>query len=87
MAGILDSKSRILDTILTLEGKKQLSNGGIGIKYVTFTDNATYYAADLENGASSATNRIYFEVLNCHMIKLHFYLMIMVNCQVIQKML
>jgi hypothetical protein len=61
MAGILDSKSRILDTILTLEGKKQLSNGGIGIKYVTFTDNATYYAADLENGASSATNRIYFE--------------------------
>lgn len=61
MSGILDNKIRILDTIVTLEGRKQLSDGGIDIKYVTFTDAAAFYKADVDNGSADATNRIYFE--------------------------
>lgn len=64
MSGILDNKSRILDTIVTLEGRRQLSAGGINIKYVTFSDNATFYQADEVNAATDATRRLYFE--SCH---------------------
>ena len=65
MSGILDSKTRVLDTIVTLEGRKQLANGGINISYVTFTDGATFYAADLLSGSADATARLYLET--CHL--------------------
>lgn len=65
MSGILDSKSRVLDSIVTLEGRKQLANGGINIRYVTFTDGATFYAADLVSGSADATARLYLET--CHL--------------------
>ena len=65
MSGIIDSKTRVLDTIVTLEGRKQLSQGGINIKYVTFNDAATFYSADIVSGSSDATARIYFE--SCHL--------------------
>lgn len=65
MSGIIDSKTRVLDTIVTLEGRKQLSQGGINIKYVTFNDAATFYSADVVSGSSDATSRIYFE--SCHL--------------------
>jgi len=61
MSGILDSKTRALDTIITLEGRKQLSRGGIDIKYVTFSDGATFYQADIVSGSADATTRIYLE--------------------------
>lgn len=61
MSGILDSKSRVLDSIVTLEGRKQLANGGINIRYVTFTDGATFYAADVLSGSADATSRLYLE--------------------------
>jgi hypothetical protein len=65
MSGILDKKSRVLDSIITLEGRKQLSNGGINIRYVTFTDGATFYKADMDNGSADATLRLYLE--SCHL--------------------
>jgi len=61
MSGILDSKSRVLDTIITTEGKRQLVLGGIDIKYVTYTDAATFYKADVVSGSQDATRRIYLE--------------------------
>ena len=61
MSGILDSKQRVLDTVITTEGRRQLALGGIDIKYVTFTDGATFYKADLVSGSQDATQRIYFE--------------------------
>ena len=61
MSGILDNKSRVIDTIITTEGRRQLALGGIDIKYVSFTDNATFYKADLASGSQDATQRIYFE--------------------------
>jgi hypothetical protein len=61
MSGILDNKSRVIDTVITTEGRRQLARGGIDIKYVTFTDNATFYKADVASGSQDATQRIYFE--------------------------
>lgn len=64
MSGILDSKSRVLDTIITLEGRKQLASGKMKIEYVSFTDGSTYYKADVVSGSADATTRVYFEQCN-----------------------
>lgn len=61
MSGLLDSKSRVLDTVLTVEGRRQLSQGGIDIAYVSFTDSATFYRGDAVSGSQDATARIYLE--------------------------
>ena len=62
MSGILDSKNRIMDTMLTAEGLRQLSTGDdIKIKYYSFTDVGTYYKADIASGSADATRRIYLE--------------------------
>lgn len=61
MSGILDSKSRIIDTVITTEGRRQLAFGGIDIQYVTFTDGAAYYRADVASGSQDATRRVYLE--------------------------
>lgn len=61
MSGILDSKSRVMDTLVTLEGRSQLSSANLGIKYVSFTDAGVYYAADIASGSADATTRIYLE--------------------------
>jgi hypothetical protein len=64
VSGILDNKTRILDTAITTLGREQLAFGGIDISYVTITDAAAFYQADAVSGTSDATNRIYFEVCN-----------------------
>jgi len=61
MSGILDSKSRVLDTVITTEGRRQLALGGIDIQYVSFTDAAGFYSADLVSGSQDATKRLYLE--------------------------
>jgi hypothetical protein len=43
MSGILNTKQRIMDTILTQEGKRQLASGELRLNFITFTDNATFY--------------------------------------------
>jgi len=61
MAGILDNKTRVLDNIVTLEGRRQIASGKLVIEYVTFTDAAAFYRADLTSGSMDATARVYFE--------------------------
>lgn len=61
MAGILDSKSRVMDTIITLEGRRQLADAKMKIEYVSFTDTGTYYRGDIASGSADASARIYFE--------------------------
>lgn len=61
MSGILDSKTRVIDTVITTEGRRQLAQGGIDIQYVTFTDSTTFYRADLASGSQDATQRLYLE--------------------------
>lgn len=64
MSGILDNKTRVLDTILTLEGKEQLARGALSLKYYSFTDGHAFYEADVVSGSTDATQRIYFESHN-----------------------
>lgn len=47
--GILDSKTRIIDLILTDEGKRQLVNGQMITEYISFSDSSmSYNDEDLE---------------------------------------
>lgn len=61
MAGILDNKTRMMDTILTREGRRQIAAGDLKIKFVTFTDRHTFYRQDDEDAADDADNRIFME--------------------------
>jgi len=61
VSGILDNKTRILDTIITQQGREQLSEGKLKIRYVSFTDCHTFYKADIVSGTQDATSRIYLE--------------------------
>lgn len=64
MSGILDNKSRIIDVIITNEGRRQIASGDLRIKFATFTDGATFYDAHASSGSSDASNRIYLEACN-----------------------
>ena len=61
MAGILDNKSRILDVILTPEGRRQLYDGFMRVDYVSFTDKETFYEGSLTEGTEDASKRIFLE--------------------------
>ena len=61
MAGILDSKTRVLDTVVTQIGRRQIASGRLRPEFISFTDAAAYYEADAVSGSSDATGRIYFE--------------------------
>lgn len=49
MAGLLDPKSRVLDTIITSEGRRQMFEGGIKIKYATISDIGYSYDSNAKN--------------------------------------
>jgi len=61
MAGILDSKTRVLDAIVTKIGRSQIARGGLKIEFASFTDATTYYQGDEVRGNDDANMRIYFE--------------------------
>lgn len=61
MSGILNTKQRILDTIVTTLGRQQMATGMFRVRYVTFTDGATFYQADVTSGSADATQRLFFE--------------------------
>lgn len=61
MSGILDPKSRIMDVLLTEEGRRQLANGSIRIEYASFSDASTFYELDIISGSSDPSNRLFFE--------------------------
>lgn len=59
--GILDNKTRLLDTLLTLEGRRQLASGKMRIEFVSFTDSDTFYEADLASGSVDPSDRLFLE--------------------------
>lgn len=61
MAGILDNKFRIMDVIVTEEGKRQITSGKMRIEFATFTDGHTFYQGDIASGSDDASKRIFFE--------------------------
>ena len=70
MAGILDSKQRVMDVIITDEGREQAASGELSIRYATFTDRHTFYATDTpldrDAVANDASGRIFFECTSRH---------------------
>lgn len=61
MAGILDPKNRIVDTILTEEGRRQLAAGSLSFDFVSFTDASTYYNTGSSGIVEAPEGRIYLE--------------------------
>jgi hypothetical protein len=43
MAGLLDSKTRVIDAKLTARGKASIVNGGFEVKYISFSDAGAVY--------------------------------------------
>lgn len=54
-----------MDTVVTLEGRRQIANADLKIEYVSFSDGSTYYRGDIISGSADATSRIYLEC--CHL--------------------
>jgi hypothetical protein len=48
MSGILDKKSRIIDFIITENGRSQIEDGDIRYKFATFSDSSIIYTKDHE---------------------------------------
>lgn len=62
MAGILDSKERLIDFIITPQGRGQMADGRMRIEFATLTDMHTFYTSSRPDGiADDAAGRIYFE--------------------------
>jgi hypothetical protein len=65
VAGILDSKQRVMDILITEEGRAQAAAGEFLLKFATFTDRHSFYDTDTpsekESVANDASGRIYFE--------------------------
>lgn len=64
MSGILDNKLRIIDAILTVEGRRQIAQGTFKVSHATFTDLGVAYIPDSEFGHDDPTTKIYFEACN-----------------------
>lgn len=64
MAGVLDSKSRILDVILTELGRDQMNRGEFEVSFVTFSDAGAEYIDDGTGVISSIKDRLTFEALS-----------------------
>lgn len=62
--GILDNKSRIMDVIVTKEGRRQLGRNQFKPMFASFSDKNVFYEADIVSGSSDATLRIQFEAAN-----------------------
>lgn len=61
--GILDSKSRIMDVVITEQGRRQIASGKMRAEFISFTDGSTFYEFDVNEGQTDAADRIYFEVM------------------------
>lgn len=62
MAGILNSKERLIDFIITPQGRRQMADGRMRIEFATLTDQHTFYSTTHpDNVADDASNRIFFE--------------------------
>ena len=61
MAGILDNKSRVIDAIITREGRRQIASGMLQAKFISFTDKNVVYEKDSEGYLEDPALKIYFE--------------------------
>lgn len=60
--GILNPRTRIMDVVMTSNGRASLASGGLSISYASFTDGQTYYdPASVSGSYDFATDRIMLE--------------------------
>jgi hypothetical protein len=60
--GLLDSKTRILDTIITVQGRSQIAAGKLNAQFYSFSDQGAFYIQDTSTSASlDGTRRVYLE--------------------------
>ena len=64
MAGLLDSKKRIFDTLTTSEGRRQMARGKMRIRFATFTDQDAFYEYDAISGSTDASERPHLEAFS-----------------------
>lgn len=64
MSGILNNKSRIIDAILTYEGRRQMAENTFTVKYASFSDSHVVYSRDDLEGHDDPTKRFYLEAFN-----------------------
>jgi hypothetical protein len=64
MAGILDPKNRILDVIITPNGRRQLRNNTFEIRYASFTDRTVFYGKDDQNTIDDVSEHIQLEAFS-----------------------
>jgi hypothetical protein len=63
MAGILDSKTRFIDFVVTQEGRRQLASGKMRAEYASVSDINTFYNSAEHDDVS---NRLFFQVMDRH---------------------
>jgi len=67
MAGILDSKERIIDLVVTPEGRRQMNGGRFVMEYATLTDLGSFYSGEAQPDGSEVADdagaRIHFEAV------------------------
>ena len=62
MAGILNNKERMIDFIMTKQGRRQMADGRMRIEFATVTDAQTFYQGSGSFGvAEPAGSRLFFE--------------------------
>ncbi len=62
MAGILNSKERMIDFIITPSGRRQMADGRMRIEFATLSDEHTFYTSSSPSGvAEDASKRLFFE--------------------------
>jgi len=60
--GVLNSKTRVIDVVMTPNGRASLAQGGLNVAYASFTDGQTYYDPGSISGSyDAATDRIFLE--------------------------
>ncbi len=59
--GLLDPKSRILDVVLTDQGRRALAKSDLKFSYYSLSDASTFYQPDLVSGSVDVTSRVYAE--------------------------
>ena len=64
MAGILDNKTRIMDVVITQEGRRQMASGKLRPEFLSFTDGSVFYEKSGSHGTEDPTGRIYFEAVS-----------------------
>lgn len=64
MAGILDPKSRIMDVVLTQQGRRQIASGRMKIEYASFTDLGASYDATIDYSIEDPSGKVYLEAFS-----------------------